>query len=47
MINTQEVHIITFQGREFDRTTTPWELAQMKEDGIAKYHGNDLVYDFR
>ena len=47
MINTRAVHIITFQGREFDRTTTPWELAKMEKEGIAVYHKDQLVYDFR
>jgi len=47
MIHTQDVHIITFQGREFDRKATPWEIAQRKKEGVLKVHKTGLVFDFR
>jgi len=47
MIKTEKVHIITFSGREFDRTTTPWEKVKMFKDNIAKVLNGSLTFDFR
>lgn len=46
-IKTTTVHIICWDGYEYDRQATEWEIAQMKEDGVVKYHGEQLVFDFR
>lgn len=46
-IKTTPVHIITFQGREFDRTATDWEIARRKKEGCLRVHKGGLVFDFR
>jgi len=47
-IQTREVHIITFSGREYDRTTTAWEIAKYKEEGVVKVNSlGELIFDFR
>jgi hypothetical protein len=46
-IKTTPVHIITFKGYEFDRTTTDWEIAKEKKRGNLRVHKGGLVFDFR
>lgn len=41
------IHIITFQHREYDRETTPWEIARMKRLGYYKLLGGIETFDFR
>ena len=47
MIKTSPIHIITFKGREFDRTTTPWEIAKETKEGTYKELNGVPTFDFR
>jgi len=47
MIKTKTVHIITFQGKEFDRQATTWEIKELKREGVLKNYNGVLTFDFR
>ena len=47
MIKTKKVHIITWDGLEYDRKATPWEIVKLKREGIAKDLNGNLTFDFR
>ena len=47
LIDTEKVHIITWDSIEYDREATPWEIAKYKKEGILKVHKGSLVFDFR
>lgn len=47
-IPTETVHVIAYNGREFDRVATPWEIAKEKKNGVLKVNNlGQLVFDFR
>ena len=47
MIKTKNVHIITYKGVEYDRTATPWELAEKEQEGILQEYNGELTFDYR
>ncbi len=47
-IKTKKVHVICWDGKEYDRTTTPWEIAKFEEEGVSKVNSlGELIFDFR
>ena len=47
MTKTKKVHIITFAGVEFDRTTTQWEIVEKQKEGVYKEYKGEITFDFR
>jgi len=47
MIETTTVHIITWDGMEYDRNAVSWEIAQEKVNGNYKQINGVPTFDFR